>query len=68
MFWFSSVSGRDTMVETDPGIRAPALNPVRRRGRTLSLSNELLAHVWGVKELPNNLDNYDRGNVVYNLW
>ena len=30
------------MVETDPGIRAPALNPVRRRGRTLSL---LLAHV-----------------------
>ena len=33
------------MVETDPGIRAPALNPVRRRGRTLSLSNKLLAHV-----------------------
>ena len=42
----SSDSGRDTIVETEPGMRAPALNPVRRRGSVvLPLSNELFDQV-----------------------
>ena len=41
-------SGKDTMVETEPGMRATALNPVRLRGRaSLSLSCDPLDHVWG---------------------
>ena len=42
----SSDSERVTIVDTEPGMRAPALNPVRLRGRVaLSLSGELLVHV-----------------------
>lgn len=61
-FWFSSDSGRDTIVETDPGMSAPALNPVRRRGRVLPLSSELFVQVWGIEELP---DNYWDNNKAY---
>ena len=36
-------SGIDTIVDTEPGMRAPALNPVRLLGRAdLPLSCELL--------------------------
>lgn len=42
-------SGKDTMVETEPGMRGAALNPVRLRGRvSLSLSCDPMDHVWGV--------------------
>ena len=42
-------SGKDTMVETEPGMRATALNPVRLRGRvSLPLSCDPVDHVCGV--------------------
>lgn len=51
--WSSSDSGRDTIVETEPGMRAPALKPVRRRGSVdLPLSTELFIQVWGVEPSP----------------
>ena len=50
----SSDSGIDTIVDTEPGMRAPALNPVRLLGRAdLPLSCELLTvHVRVVELLP----------------
>lgn len=46
-FCSSTESGRDTIVETEPGTSAPALNPVRLRGRVaLALFCELLDQVW----------------------
>lgn len=48
----SSDSGIDTIVDTEPGMRAPALNPVRLLGRAdLPLSCELLTVHVGVVEL-----------------
>lgn len=52
-FWSSSDSGRDTIVETEPGMREPALKPVRRRGSVdLSLSTERFVQVWDVEPSP----------------